>query len=434
MIENRRILLVVSGGIAAYKSLDLARELRRRGVTVRAILTEAGARFVTPLSLAALTGDKVYGDLFSLTDENEMGHIRLSREADLVLVAPATADILAKMAHGLATDLATTALLATDKPVMVAPAMNVRMWEHAATRANMATLAARGVAVIAPAVGEMACGEDGEGRLADVSDIVAAVEDFFDAGAALGAANPTEGGSAAALGAANPTEGGSAAAPLRGRRAVVTSGPTHEPLDPVRFIGNRSSGKQGHAIAAALARLGADTVLVSGPVALPDPVGVSVVHAETAEDMLRAVSARLPVDVAVMAAAVGDWRAREVASRKIKKRTDRTPPRIELAENPDILAVVAAAGNKRPRLVIGFAAETEDVIAQGRAKRAAKGCDWIVANDVSPGTGVFGGDENTVHLIRGADEDQTESWPRLSKDAVAARLADAVARHFGAAP
>jgi phosphopantothenoylcysteine decarboxylase/phosphopantothenate--cysteine ligase len=420
MIKNRRILLVVSGGIAAYKSLDLARELRRRGAAVRAILTAAGARFVTPLSLAALTGDKVYGDLFSLTDESEMGHIRLSREADLVLVAPATADILAKMAHGLATDLATTALLATDKPVMVAPAMNVRMWEHAATRANMATLAARGVAVIAPAVGEMACGEEGEGRLADVSDIVAAVEDFFDA--------------AAALSAANPTEGGSAAAPLRGRRAVVTSGPTHEPLDPVRFIGNRSSGKQGHAIAAALSRLGADTVLVSGPVALPDPVGVSVVHAETAEDMLRAVSARLPVDVAVMAAAVGDWRAREVASRKIKKRTDRTPPRIELAENPDILAAVAAAGNKRPRLVIGFAAETEDVIAQGRAKRAAKGCDWIVANDVSPGTCVFGGDENTVHLIRGADEDQTESWPRLSKDAVAARLADAVARHFGAAP
>jgi phosphopantothenoylcysteine decarboxylase/phosphopantothenate--cysteine ligase len=420
MIENRRILLVVSGGIAAYKSLDLARELRRRGAVVRAILTEAGARFVTPLSLAALTGDKVYGDLFSLTDESEMGHIRLSREADLVLVAPATADILAKMAHGLATDLATTALLATDKPVMVAPAMNVRMWEHAATRANMATLAARGIAVIPPALGEMACGEEGEGRLADVVTIVKAVEDFFDA--------------AAALSAATPKEGGSAAAPLRGRRAVVTSGPTHEPLDPVRFIGNRSSGKQGHAIAAALARLGADTVLVSGPVALPDPAGVSVVHTETAEDMLRAVTAQLPADVAVLAAAVGDWRAREVAGRKIKKRADRTAPRIELTENPDILAAVAAAGNKRPRLVIGFAAETEDVIAQGRAKRAAKGCDWIVANDVSPGTGVFGGDENTVHLIRGAGEGGTESWPRLSKDAVAARLADAVARHFAAIP
>jgi phosphopantothenoylcysteine decarboxylase/phosphopantothenate--cysteine ligase len=405
MIENRRILLVVSGGIAAYKALDLARELRRRGATVRAILTEAGARFVTPLSLAALTGDKVYGDLFSLTDESEMGHIRLSREADLVLVAPATADILAKMAHGLATDLATTALLATDKPVMVAPAMNVRMWEHAATRANMATLAARGIAVIPPAVGEMACGEEGEGRLADVNDIVAAVEDFFDL-----------------------------TAPLRGRRAVVTSGPTHEPLDPVRFIGNRSSGKQGHAIAAALARLGAETVLVSGPVALPDPAGVSVVHAETAADMLRAVTAQLPADVAVMAAAVGDWRAREVAGRKIKKRADQTAPKIELTENPDILASVSGAGNKRPRLVIGFAAETEDVIAQGRAKRAAKGCDWIVANDVSPGTGVFGGDDNTVHLIRGAGDGDTESWPRLSKDAVAARLADAVARHFAAAP
>jgi len=405
MIENRRILLVVSGGIAAYKALDLARELRRRGATVRAILTEAGARFVTPLSLAALTGDKVYGDLFSLTDESEMGHIRLSREADLVLIAPATADILARMAHGLATDLATTALLATDKPVMVAPAMNVRMWEHAATRANMATLAARGIAVIPPATGEMACGEEGEGRLADINDIVAAIEDFFDA-----------------------------AAPLRGRRAVVTSGPTHEPLDPVRFIGNRSSGKQGHAIAAALARLGAETVLVSGPVALPDPAGVSVVHAETAEDMLRAVMARLPVDVAVMAAAVGDWRAREVAGRKIKKRADRTAPKIELTENPDILASVAGAGNKRPRLVIGFAAETENVIAQGRAKRTAKGCDWIVANDVSPGTGVFGGDDNTVHLILGTGDGETESWPRLSKDAVAARLADAVARHFATAP
>ncbi|MGE0651174.1 MAG: bifunctional phosphopantothenoylcysteine decarboxylase/phosphopantothenate--cysteine ligase CoaBC [Alphaproteobacteria bacterium] len=404
MIQNRRILLVVSGGIAAYKALDLARELRRRGATVRAILTEAGARFVTPLSLAALTGDKVYGDLFSLTDEAEMGHIRLSREADLVLVAPATADILARMAHGLATDLATTALLATDKPVMVAPAMNVRMWEHSATRANMATLAARGIAVIPPAVGEMACGEEGEGRLADINDIVAAVEDFFDA-----------------------------AAPLRGRRAVVTSGPTHEPLDPVRFIGNRSSGKQGHAIAAALARLGAETVLVSGPVALPDPAGVSVIHAETAEDMLRAVTARLPVDVAVMAAAVGDWRAREVAGRKIKKRADRTAPKIELTENPDILASVSGAGNKRPRLVIGFAAETENVIAQGRDKRTAKGCDWIVANDVSPDTGVFGGDDNTVHLIRGAGDGDTESWPRLSKDAVAARLADAVARHFATA-
>ena len=405
MIDTRRILLVVSGGIAAYKALDLARELRRRGATVRAILTQAGAQFVTPLSLAALTGDKVYGDLFSLTDENEMGHIRLSREADLVLVAPATANILAQMAQGLASDLATTALLATDKPVMVAPSMNVRMWEHAATQANMATLASRGVQIIGPAVGDMACGEVGEGRLAEVADIVKAVEDFFEV-----------------------------AAPLRGRRAVVTSGPTYEPLDPVRFIGNRSSGKQGHAIAAALARLGAETVLVSGPVALPDPAGVRVVRAETAEAMLRAVTAALPADVAVMAAAVGDWRARDVAGQKLKKQKDAAPPRIELTENPDILATVARAGNTRPRLVVGFAAETENVIAQGRAKRAAKGCDWIVANDVSAETGVFGGDDNTVHLITGDGDSATDSWPRLTKDAVAARLADAIARHFAAAP
>ena len=404
MIDTRRILLVVSGGIAAYKALDLARDLRRRGATVRAILTQAGAQFVTPLSLAALTGDKVYGDLFSLTDENEMGHIRLSREADLVLVAPATANILAQMAQGLASDLATTALLATDKPVMVAPSMNVRMWEHAATRANMATLASRGVQIIGPAVGDMACGEVGEGRLAEVADIVKAVEDFFEV-----------------------------SAPLRGRRAVVTSGPTFEPIDPVRFIGNRSSGKQGHAIAAALARLGAETVLVSGPVALPDPAGVRVVRADTAEAMLRAVTAALPADVAVMAAAVGDWRARAVADQKLKKQKGAQPPRIELMENPDILATVARAGNARPRLVIGFAAETENVIAQGRAKRAAKGCDWIVANDVSAATGVFGGDNNTVHLITGDGDKATESWPLLSKDAVAARLADAIARHFAAA-
>lgn len=404
MIDTRRILLVVSGGIAAYKALDLARELRRRGATVRAILTQAGAQFVTSLSLAALTGDKVYGDLFSLTDENEMGHIRLSREADLVLVAPATANILAQMAQGLASDLATTALLATDKPVMVAPSMNVRMWEHAATRANMATLASRGVQIIGPAVGDMACGEVGEGRLAEVADIVKAVEDFFDV-----------------------------SAPLRGRRAVVTSGPTFEPIDPVRFIGNRSSGKQGYAIAAALARLGAETVLVSGPVALPDPAGVRVVRADTAEAMLRAVTAALPADVAVMAAAVSDWRARAVADQKLKKQKGAQPPRIELMENPDILATVARAGNARPRLVVGFAAETENVIAQGRAKRAAKGCDWIVANDVSAATGVFGGDNNTVHLITGDGDKATESWPLLSKDAVAARLADAIARHFAAA-
>ncbi len=403
MITNRRILLVVSGGIAAYKALELTRELKRRGAAVRAILTDAGAKFVTPLSLAALTGEKVYGDLFSLTDESEMGHIRLSREADLVLIAPATADILAKMAHGLATDLATTALLATDKPVMVAPSMNVRMWEHAATRANMETLRTRGIVVVGPVAGELACGEEGEGRLAEVADIVKAVEDFFEA-----------------------------AAPLRGRRAVVTSGPTFEPVDPVRFIGNRSSGKQGHAIAAALARLGARTVLVSGPVALPDPAGVEVVHTETAEQMLRAVNECLPVDVAVMAAAVSDWRVRDVAEAKIKKTKGAAPPRLELSENPDILATVAGAGIKRPRLVVGFAAETENVLANARAKRVAKGCDWIVANDVSPAEGVFGGDNNTVHLITGANDADVASWQRMGKDAVAARLADAIARHFGA--
>ena len=399
MLQDKRILLIVAGGIAAYKSLDLVRGLRAAGAAVRAILTEAGARFVTPLSLAALTGDKIYGDLFSLTDESEMGHIRLSREADLVLVAPATADILAKMAQGLATDLATTALLATDKPVMVAPAMNVRMWEHPATRANMELLRARGVAVVGPGAGALACGEEGEGRMAEPAEILAAVDAFFEA-----------------------------AAPLGGRRALVTSGPTHEPIDPVRFFGNRSSGRQGHAIAAALARFGADTTLVSGPVALADPAGVSVVRAETARDMLAAVTARLPVDVAVMAAAVSDWRVGAPAARKIKK--DGGAPRLDLVENPDILSEVGRAGNKRPRLVVGFAAETEDVLANGKAKRAAKGCDWIVANDVSAAAGVLGGDENTVHLIR---EDGVECWPRMTKEAVAERLARAIAAHFAPA-
>jgi phosphopantothenoylcysteine decarboxylase/phosphopantothenate--cysteine ligase len=406
MIHGKRILLVVAGGIAAYKALELTRELGRRGCAVRAILTEAGAQFVTPLSLAALTGDKVYTDLFSLTDESEMGHIRLSREADLVLVVPATANILAKMAQGLATDLATTALLATDKPVMVAPAMNVRMWEHAATRTNMETLRARGVHIIAPTVGDMACGEHGEGRLAEVPEIIQAIENFFKQGA-----------------------------PLMGRRAVVTSGPTFEPVDPVRFIGNRSSGRQGHAIATALARLGAETVLVSGPVALADPAGVTVIRTETARDMRAAVMSQLPADVAVMAAAVSDWRVDDVATQKIKKKKGAGAPKLALTENPDILAEVALAGNARPALVIGFAAETENVIAGATAKRAAKGCDWIVANDVSAEAGVFGGNDNRVHLIRagvGAAQDEVENWPRMSKEAVAERLARAIAEHFGA--
>ncbi len=401
MLENKRILLIVPGGIAAYKSLELARQLRRSGARVRAILTEAGAKFVTPLSLGAITGEKVYRDLFSLTDEHEMGHIRLAREADLIVVSPATADILAKMAQGLASDLATTTLLATDKPVLVAPAMNVQMWEHAATLANMETLVRRGIMVVGPDAGELACGETGEGRLAEIDNILAAITGFF-----------------------------LARAPLRGRHAIVTSGPTFEPLDPVRFIGNRSSGKQGHAIAAALAQLGARTTLISGPVAEPDPAGVDVTRIETALEMRAAVNDALPADVAVMAAAVADWRALDPAREKIKK-SGLGAPRLELVENPDILAEISRPGNARPALVIGFAAETENVRANGEAKRKAKGCDWILANDVSAEAGVFGGDENTVHLIR---PDGTDDWPAMAKSAVATRLAEAITNHFAEAP
>ncbi|MCZ6638154.1 MAG: bifunctional phosphopantothenoylcysteine decarboxylase/phosphopantothenate--cysteine ligase CoaBC [Alphaproteobacteria bacterium] len=397
MLHNKRILLIVSGGIAAYKSLDLVRELRRGGAQVRTILTEAGAKFVTPLSLAALTEEKVYSDLFSLTDESEMGHIRLSREADLVVVAPATANILAKMAQGLATDLATTALLATDKPIMVAPSMNVRMWEHRATRANVETLIARGVMVVGPDAGELACGEEGEGRLAEVSEILAAIGGYFEAGA-----------------------------PLIGRHAIVTSGPTFEPVDPVRFLGNRSSGKQGHAIASALARMGARTTLISGPVAEPDPAGVDVVRANTALEMKAAVEAALPADIAVMAAAVSDWRVKAPADQKIKKGA-KGPPRLELVENPDILAEISRPGNARPKLVIGFAAETENIVAGGQAKHQAKGCDWILANDVSAGTGVLGGERNTVHFIR---DEGVEDWPPMAKDALAERLVQAISGHF----
>jgi phosphopantothenoylcysteine decarboxylase/phosphopantothenate--cysteine ligase len=401
MLAGKRILLVISGGIAAYKSLDLIRRLRERGAHVRAILTRGGAEFVTPLSVAALTGDKVYQALFSLTDESEMGHIRLSREADIVLVAPASADILAKMAQGRADDLATTALLATDKPVMVAPAMNVEMWGHAATQANIATLEARGIHRIGPNAGDLACGETGFGRMAEPTEIVAAIENYFATGA-----------------------------PLAGRRALVTSGPTFEPIDPVRFLGNRSSGRQGHAIAAALARRGAATVLVSGPTAEPDPAGVEIRRVETAQQMLAAAESVLPVDVAVCAAAVADWRPRDARNAKIKKGAD-TAPTIVLIENPDILAMLSAGGKQRPRLVIGFAAETEDLIANAQAKRAKKGCDWIVANDVSPETGTFGGRDNTVHLVTA---DAVDSWPAMSKDDVADRLADRIAARLGAAP
>ena len=401
MLDGKSILLIVSGGIAAYKCPDLVRRLRERGARVRCVLTAGGAEFVTPLALGAVSGDKVYEDLFSLTDEDQMGHIRLSREADLVLVAPATANILAKMTAGIADDLATTALLATDKPILVAPAMNVRMWEHPATRDNLAALTARGVGVIGPEEGDMACGEWGPGRMSEPHGIAAAVEDFFRQGL-----------------------------PLTGTRALVTSGPTFEAIDPVRYIANRSSGKQGHAIAGALALLGSETTLVSGPGQQPDPPGVQVINVETASQMLDACERALPVDVAVLAAAVSDWRPDTVATAKIKKTGAKKAPRLKLVENPDILATLSAAGNLRPRLVVGFAAETEDVVANGTKKRTQKGCDWIVANDVSAHTGVLSGDANQVHLISG---DGVEDWPRMAKTAVAERLARRVADRLAAA-
>lgn len=403
----KRILLIIAGGIAAYKCLELIRRLRERGIAVRCILTRAGAKFVTPLSLAALSEDTVYTELFSLKDETEMGHIRLSREADLVVVAPATADLLARMAAGIADDLATTALLATDKPVLVAPAMNVRMWEHAATQANLGTLAARGVQSVGPGEGEMACGEWGMGRMAEPDQIVAAIESAFAA-----AGN----GEAGEVDPAPETDSHR----LAGRRALVTSGPTHEPIDPVRYLANRSSGKQGHAIAGALARLGATVTLVSGPTHLPDPPGVHVVPIETARDMLAACRRALPVDVAVCAAAVCDWRVAEPAEEKLKKEPGTAAPSLVLTENPDTLASISVAGPMRPRLVVGFAAETSDLIANARAKREKKGCDWILANDVSSGSETFGGDVNTVHLV---SEQGVEAWPAMSKESVAARLA-----------
>jgi phosphopantothenoylcysteine decarboxylase/phosphopantothenate--cysteine ligase len=399
VLNGKRILLIISGGIAAYKSLELIRRLRERGAGVSCILTQGGAQFVTPLSVAAITEEKVYADIFSLTDESEMGHIQLSRAADLLVVAPASADIIAKMAAGLADDLATTALLATDKPVLIAPAMNVRMWHHGATQANLAQLADRGVKQVGPGEGPMACNEFGMGRMAEPADILAAIEALLAAGGALS-----------------------------GRRAIVTSGPTHEPIDPVRFIGNRSSGKQGHAIAAALAQRGAATMLIAGPTGEPDPPGVQVRHVETAEQMLAACREALPADIAVCAAAVADWKVATSAVQKIKK--DGAPPKLELVANPDILAALAQAGNQRPALVIGFAAETERVVEQAKRKRQAKRCDWIVANDVSPATGTFGGDHNSVHLI---SESEVEDWPRLSKREVADRLADRIAAHFAAA-
>ncbi len=396
-MAEKRLLLIVGGGIAAYKSLELVRLARKAGLAVRPVLTAAGAQFVTPLSLSALAEDKVYSDLFSLTDEAEMGHIELSRQADLLVVAPATADLMARAANGLASDLASTVLLATDKPVLMAPAMNVRMWEHPATRRNLATLKADGVMFVGPDEGPMACGEYGEGRMAEPAAILAAIE------AALG------------LGASRP---------LAGRRALVTAGPTAEAIDPVRVITNRSSGKQGFAIAGALAALGAEVTLVAGPVAQPTPPGVRRVDVESAREMLAACEAALPADLAVCVAAVADWRPERLGSRKIKK-GDGGPPPIALVENPDILASLAK-GARRPRLVVGFAAETNDVEAHARAKLDKKGCDWIVANDVSL-PGVMGGDENAVAIISRAG---VERWAQLPKGEVARKLAERIAEEL----
>ena len=399
---TRRVLLIIGGGIAAYKSLDLIRRLKERGLAVRCILTRAAQQFVTPLAAGALSAERVFTDLFDPTTEFDVGHIRLAREADLIVVAPATADLLAKMAGGHADDLASTVLLATDRPILVAPAMNPRMWEHPATRRNLARLAGDGVAVVGPNAGEMAeAGEAGIGRMAEPLEIAAAALPL------LGKDDRDK--------------------PLAGRRMIVTSGPTHEPIDPVRYIANRSSGKQGHAIAAAAAAAGADVTLVSGPVNLPDPLGVNTIKIETAQEMFAAVSAALPADVAVFAAAVADWRVDQPNANKIKKQAGGSPT-LGLVENPDILSAVAHDANIRPRLVIGFAAETERIIEHAKAKLARKGCDWIVANDVSATSGVMGGDRNTVHLVTAQG---VESWPPQSKEQVAhalvTRIADALA-------
>ena len=398
MLAGKRILVIIGGGIAAYKALDLIRRLRERGARVVPVLTEAGAQFVTPLSVAALAGEAVHRDLFDLTTEAEMGHIQLSRSADLIVVAPATADLMAKMAAGLAGDLASTLLLATDQRVLLAPAMNLRMWDHPATRRNLARLREDGILTVGPEVGDMACGEHGPGRMAEPLAIVAAIT------AALGQG------------------------PLAGRHVLVTSGPTHEPIDPVRYIANRSSGAQGAALAAALAGLGARVTFVTGPAQVAPPAGVQVVRVETAAEMLAAVEAALPADAAVFAAAVADWRVTNAAGHKLKKDGSGRAPVLEFAQNPDILATVARMGTGRPRLVVGFAAETDDVIAHASAKRNAKGCDWIVANDVSAASGIMGGAENAVTLITA---DGTESWPRMTKVAVARALAGRIAVALG---
>ncbi|MDQ2953611.1 MAG: bifunctional phosphopantothenoylcysteine decarboxylase/phosphopantothenate--cysteine ligase CoaBC [Pseudomonadota bacterium] len=402
MLNNRRILLIIGGGIAAYKGLDLIRRLKERGAKVRCILTKAGCEFVTPLSVSALVGERAFTDLFDLQSEFDVGHIRLAREPDLVVVAPATADLIAKMAGGHADDLASTVLLATDKPILIAPAMNPRMWSHHATQRNIRQLEADRVRLVGPNEGEMAeSGESGTGRMSEALEIVAAIEGLL----------------------AKPSVGKS----LSGRHVLVTSGPTHEPIDPVRYIANRSSGKQGHAIASAAAAAGAQVTLVSGPVHIADPAGVRMINVATARDMLQAVEGALPADAAVFAAAVADWRVAEAGQEKIKKSKSGAPA-LSLVENPDILATIARRNSQRPKLVIGFAAETENVIDHAKTKLKRKGCDWIVANDVSPQTGIMGGDRNTVHLVTASG---VESWPPQGKDEVArmliARVASALA-------
>ncbi|WP_417414357.1 bifunctional phosphopantothenoylcysteine decarboxylase/phosphopantothenate--cysteine ligase CoaBC [Hoeflea sp.] len=395
-LAGKRILLIISGGIAAYKSLDLIRRLRERGAQVRPLMTAAAQEFVTPLAVGALAADHVYTDLFSRDDEQDVGHIRLARDCDLICVAPATADLMAKMAGGLANDLASTVLLATNLPVLVAPAMNPAMWAHRATRRNVATLRSDGIGFIGPMAGEMAeSGEAGEGRMAEPLQIVAAIEAVLDG----------------------------APRPLAGKTAIVTSGPTHEPIDPVRYIANRSSGKQGHAIAGALARLGAEVTLVSGPVTIPDPAGVTVIKVESAANMLAAVTTALPADIAVFVAAVADWRVAAASGEKIKKKPGEGPAPLELTENPDILKTIGHHAN-RPHLVVGFAAETADVISNAQGKLARKGADFIVANDVSPATGIMGGDRNRVRIV---SSDGVEDWPDLSKGEVADRLVARIA-------
>jgi len=400
-MNGQRILLIIGGGIAAHKSLDLIRRLRERGAHVRVILTGAGQEFVTKLSVGALAGEAPFTDLFDAQSEFDVGHIRLARDCDCIVVAPATADLMARMAGGHADDLATAVLLATNKPVLLAPAMNPMMWQHPATTRNVARLVADGIRFVGPNAGEMAeSGEAGTGRMAEPLEIVAAV-------AGLGVSSSGE-------------------KPLAGKRLLITSGPTHEPIDPVRYLANRSSGKQGHAIAAAAAAAGAAVTLISGPVDLPDPKGVTVVHVETAAQMLAAVQKALPADAAIFAAAVADWRVAQEQSQKIKKdKATGQAPSLTLTENPDILATVAKQGSGRPKLVIGFAAETTDVLHHAKAKLASKGCDWIVANDVSPQTGIMGGDSNAVHLVTAAG---VESWPSQSKDKVARTLIDRVAQ------